>query len=149
MNIENAKKLISQLERLPDEQFFMGEWIMHADELEQYIEAEYSGLSTELLERFPKGGCKTVGCIAGWAVMLNGLPAPDTSGLTGETYIKIAGDWLGLPYREAQSLFMGWWWSDKGDPLENATRQDAIDQLVAMVAEETERRLSVMETTNA
>lgn len=49
MNIENAKKLVSQLARLPDEKFTMSTWASH-------------------------GECGTVACIAGWTSILNGGP---------------------------------------------------------------------------
>lgn len=47
MNIENAKKLVGQLERLPDEKFDISTIISHRE-------------------------CSTVACVAGWAMLLNG-----------------------------------------------------------------------------
>lgn len=85
MNIENAKKLVGQLERLPDEKFDMSRYVQHNE-------------------------CGTTACIAGWAALLNGGPEYRGS-RDSDNVFYWAQDWLGLKYPTAQDLFLnhdGW-----------------------------------------
>lgn len=114
MNIENAKKLVSQLKRLPDEKFWMPVYILHPEEM-----IEYGIIPKKHLN------CGTIGCIAGWAQMFNGPRA------CSEPAIR-ARKWLGLREQEALSLFVGAFSRKRMDQI---TRTDAIAELNRLIAE--------------
>lgn len=112
MNIENAKKLVGQLERLPDEKFNMVELISHRE-------------------------CGTVACIAGWASILNGGPKvlrESKRGANNFTAWNFASRFLGFDPdgEEATTLFYGRWPSGKG--LLRTTRTEAIAELRRLIA---------------
>lgn len=112
MNIENAKKLVDQLKRLPDERFWMAEYIAHPEEF------------LELNVPRP-ASCGTVACIAGWASLANGGP---------NFYCDVydwATEWLGLREEESWRLFLGEW-SPKN--LSQITRSEAIAELERLIA---------------
>lgn len=115
MNIENAKKLVSQLERLPDEKFWMADYIIHPEDF-----AHISVIAPK------RGNCGTVACIAGWASLSNGGPNSEVNSF------KWARDWLGLDMDDARYLFRGYW---TAKPLEEVTRSEAISELNRMIAE--------------
>lgn len=77
MNIPNAKKLVGQLERLPDEKFYLGTSIEHRE-----------------------GG--TVACVGGWASILNGGPKYEGEEIAALSY---AANWLDLTRLEDFRLF--------------------------------------------
>lgn len=106
MNIKNAKTLVGQLKRLPDEKFDMGPLIAHRS-------------------------CGTVACIAGYASILNGGPTEDDD--VSSPY-NFAQKWLGLNTNVAESLFHGWWANKRyrGD----ITRLEAIAELERMIEAE-------------
>ncbi len=111
MNIENMKKLVGQLERLPDEKFDMSELITHRE-------------------------CGTVACIAGWASLLNGGPKrlrESRRGKNNYTAWNFAAKFLGIDPdgKETQDLFYGHW-SHK--PLFAVTRTEATAELKRLIA---------------
>lgn len=114
MNIPNARKLVSQLQRLPDEKFYMGVFQAHPEDFENY-------------EIDRPASCGTVACIAGWALALNGGYEKSDS------WEEFSAHWLGLSRDKAHSLFFGRW-SRKG--LNDITRQEAIDELNRLIAAE-------------
>lgn len=116
MNIDNAKKLVGQLERLPDEKFWMSSWIAHPEEFAQVdVQREAS--------------CGTVGCIGGWAFMLNdGGERPESS----RKITKFAQEFLGLTPGGAGALFYGTWTTKSPQDI---TRADAIAELNRLIAE--------------
>lgn len=110
MNIENMKTLIGQLERLPDEKFWMPDFIVHPENFDRY--------------RIPRAkDCGTVACIAGWVCLFNGQ----------ENNSNFAREWLGLRKLAAYDLFYGVWAGDK--PLTYVTCSDAIGELKRLLAE--------------
>lgn len=120
MNIENAKKLVGQLERLPDEKFDMGVWVAHPEEFTQYR------------IRRPKS-CGTIACIAGWAALSNRAELDDNI-----YYFGWAMDWLDLTQIEAEYLFLGHFVFFKNGnlkPKAHIKLADAIAELNRMIAE--------------
>lgn len=131
MNIERMKKLIGQLERLPDERFWMADWVMHPEDIEYYM--ENGCIHPILAERFKEAQCETVACIAGWAALANGLiPDDPKARSSGYDIAMEARRWLELSHDEAHALFYGEW-SD-GD-ASKITRTDAINYMRQMVAD--------------
>lgn len=121
MNIENAKTLVGQLERLPDEKFFMACVISHP----------------EGPRRIGNADCDTVACIAGWCSLLNGGPQND--GAPDEDPIQFSQDFLGLSNEEASDLFFAHSWrgvkNGSRRSLTEVTRPAAIAELNRMIAE--------------
>lgn len=82
MHIENAKTLISELERLPDEKFDMRSYVQH-------------------------GECGTTACIAGWICLLHDGPDYNTwEPFSAEVAFNFARNFLGLTDAEAVKLFL-------------------------------------------
>lgn len=105
MNIENARKLVSQLERLPDEKFDMGTWIEHG-----------------------RPACGTTACLAGWCALLNSGPKDNT--LECEVFAR---DWLNLNISQAHHLFYGEFIEDDNRHWATTTRLEAIAELNRMI----------------
>lgn len=106
MNVDNARTLVSQLERLPDNQFKMTTWVDH------------------------DGSCGTVACIAGWCSLLNGGPT-EAAGLedeNGSAHFDFAQEFLGLKPDEATRLFGGYGWAAHR-LIRDLTLSDAIAEL--------------------
>ena len=92
MNKENMLELAELLESIPDEQFNMDHWLLNNDPFNRFEERE-----------FDPHNCNTVGCIAGWAALLES----DFKRTLGEVFkvSEIAKNWLGLTSIEAYNLF--------------------------------------------
>lgn len=113
MNIDNAKKLVGQLERLPDEKFWMASWIIHPEQQQYRLGIPKKHRS-----------CGTIACIAGWAQLLNRPRAR----LHPYTW---AQKWLRLSEDDALKLFYGFF-SKKANS--RITRSDAIAELNRLIA---------------
>lgn len=124
MNIRNMKTLRGQIARLKDAQFCMSTYITHPEEGAEYLH------SFDL-------SCGTVGCVAGWAFMLNGKDAE--AEVHPETW---AQRWLELSHTEAKHLFfaeairkkMRESEDDALPPLSSITRVMMLDYMDEMIA---------------
>ena len=91
MNKENMLELAELLESIQDEQFNMNHWLLDNRPLDNP------------LKEFDPYSCNTVGCIAGWAALLeNDLKLTN---LHKSDVSVIAKNWLGLTAIEAYNLF--------------------------------------------
>lgn len=114
MNIENMKTLRNQIARLKDEQFRMDTWLSHPGDTDKF---DYS--------------CGTVGCVAGWAKLLNGSKEGTAEGWTRK--------WLNLTYEQSMNLFYAEeirFEDGELRQLESVTRAEILVYMDKMIAQE-------------
>lgn len=103
---ENCKKVLAVVEKLPDDQCYMGVWATSMD----FVQGRASSQAHILppVEQRGVPGCGTVGCLAGWAVILltpalavSGdiaimpITAPNKYGVSWEHLKNRSSMWLG------------------------------------------------------
>lgn len=140
MNVENLNKLIAHMEAMPDTAFDLSIWLRG----DLYVSGGRIDLWPSearkiIAKQKTTGGCGTVACLAGEAMLLRTAelkrkPKPKVgdnwwgSGTHATMDImEGAQDWLGLTLRQAQALFIPWDNFD-GDSQrrESVTRAQAV-----------------------
>lgn len=98
MNVKLLRKVVKHILAEP------GRFYMPAITSVKVRDGEALNIHLDLrptLKTRPYPECNTVGCIAGWACLLNGIPADDATGFK-------AADLLGLDTESSRRLFFGY-----------------------------------------